>query len=315
MGAHDSAFLRDSSTGNSIAGNQYKNATVALDGGVRFLQAQIHDKNGTLHLCHTDCSLLDAGPLSDWLAKIGDWMNANTNDVVTLLIVNSASAKAADLGAAWSAAGLDKLSYTPPATSATGDWPTLQSMIDKKTRLVSFATDFDYSKSVPYLLPEFDFMFETPYQVTEPTGFNCTLDRPDKDSLNHSPTTAIQKNYLSLVNHFQYQQFLGSILAPDADHVNITNSPDTSNPGAFGRHIQQCTSEWGVRPNFLLVDFWNVENPIEAVDRANGLSDITGRATVTSKPGGGGSSAAISSFHGIGGCLLISIAAAAALLA
>ncbi|KAM3504783.1 hypothetical protein MY10362_003343 [Beauveria mimosiformis] len=312
MGAHDSSFLRDASTGNSVSGNQYKNATVALDAGVRFLQTQVHDKNGTLHLCHTSCDLLDAGPLADWLKLIADWMNANTNDVVTVLIVNADRASAAALGGAFSSAGLDKLGYKPPTTSATADWPTLQSMIDSNTRLVAFATNFDYSASVPYLLPEFDFMFETPYEVTELTGFNCTLDRPSTAGLNQSPTTAISMNYLSLVNHFKYQRFLGSILAPDADSINVTNSPDTAAAGNFGRHIQQCNAEWGARPNFMLVDFWNVENPIIAVDRVNGLSDITGRASVSDQPGSSGASL---SYHSIGGGLLISCAAAVVLLA
>lgn len=313
MGAHDSAFLRDASTGNSVAGNQFKNATVALDGGVRFLQAQVHDKNGTLHLCHSDCALLDAGPLADWLSLIGNWMNANTNDVVTILLVNSAKASAADLGAAFSSAGLDKLAYKPPATSATGDWPTLQSMIDKNTRLVAFATDFAYSQAVPYLLPEFDFMFETPYEVTAPNGFNCTLDRPGTAKLNKSPTTALSMNYLSLVNHFQYQQLFGGILAPDIDSINVTNSPETTSRGTFGQHIALCQSQWGSRPNFMLVDFWNVENPIAAVDKVNGLSDITGRASVTDKPGS--SSDASISYHGISGGLFVSLAVAMALLA
>lgn len=313
MGAHDSAFLRDASTGNSISGNQFKNATVALDAGVRFLQAQVHDKNGTLHLCHSSCDLLDAGPLADWLGLIADWMNGHANDVVTILLVNSDNAAAATLGAAFSAAGLDKLGYKPASTSATGDWPTLQSMIDKGTRLVAFATNIDYAPSVPYLLPEFDFMFETPFEVTAPTGFNCTLDRPGTAKLNKSPTTALSMNYLSLVNHFQYQQLFAGILAPDVDSLNVTNSPNTAAAGNFGRHVQQCNSEWGARPNFMLVDFWNVENPIAAVDKVNGLSDITGRSSVSDQPGT--SSDAPVSYRSISGGLFISLATAIVLVA
>src|SRR5688572_24880510 len=46
MGAHDSSFLRDESTRNSLAGNQYLNATKALDAGFRLLQGQVHALNG-----------------------------------------------------------------------------------------------------------------------------------------------------------------------------------------------------------------------------------------------------------------------------
>ncbi len=77
MGAHDSAFLRDGSTGNSIAGNQYFNATIALDDGLRLLSAQVHNEKGALQLCHTNCLLLNAGTLTDWLARIKYWMDHN----------------------------------------------------------------------------------------------------------------------------------------------------------------------------------------------------------------------------------------------
>ncbi|TQV99579.1 hypothetical protein V2A60_005047 [Cordyceps javanica] len=280
LGAHDSSFLRDASTGNSVAGNQYVNATVALDAGVRLLQAQVHVENDELRLCHTSCSLLDAGPLANWLALIAKWMNANPNDVVTILLVNSDRAVARNLGAAFESAGLDKLAYKPSTPRATSDWPTLQSMIDANTRLVAFATDFDYSTSVPYLLPEFDIMFETPYEVTEASGFGCTLHRPNSANLGSAKNAIDNSHFLSLVNHFKYNRLLGSVVVPDVDALNVTNDPATKSPGNFGLHLQQCTSEWGTAPNFMLVDFFNVQNPIKAVDKMNGLDDITGRAVV-----------------------------------
>jgi hypothetical protein len=276
FGAHNSAFLRDSSTGNSVSGNQYYNATYALDAGLRLLQAQVHRENGTLHLCHTTCGLLDAGLLQDWLARIADWMNKNTNDVVTILLVNSDDAPASELGAAFEAAGLDKLGYTPQSTTAANSWPTLQSMIDAGTRLVSFATNFEYDPAVSYLLPEFTYVFETHFEVTELTGFNCTLDRPGRLG---DASSAIASNFLSLVNHFKYKRIFGDVLVPDVDSLNVTNSPSTSTEGNLGRHLQQCNSQWGERPNFVLVDFWDRENPIAAADSINSLDDIRGRST------------------------------------
>lgn len=98
MGAHDAAFLRDSSTDNSVAGNQYYNATKALNAGIRLLSLQVHNSNGTLELCHTTCTLLDAGTLEDFLVKIKTWMDENPNEVVTLLIVNSDDEDVASFG-------------------------------------------------------------------------------------------------------------------------------------------------------------------------------------------------------------------------
>lgn len=86
LGAHDSPFLRDSETDFSTSGNQFYNTTVQLSAGVRLLTAQVHQQNGQLHLCHSDCWLLDAGLFSDWLEEIRSWMESNPDDVVTILM-------------------------------------------------------------------------------------------------------------------------------------------------------------------------------------------------------------------------------------
>ena len=72
MGAHDSAFIRNQGNDSLLAGNQFYNATTALSAGIRLLLAQVHNKSGTLELCHTDCGLLDAGPLETYISAIRD---------------------------------------------------------------------------------------------------------------------------------------------------------------------------------------------------------------------------------------------------
>lgn len=285
MGAHDSAFLRDSSTGNSIAGNQFQNATVALDAGLRMLQAQVLKPGSTLQLCHTSCNLLDAGPLSTWLSAINDWLRANPNEVVTILLVNVNNAPASDFDAAFQASGLSRLGYETQTTAPTTNWPTLGSMISQGTRVVSFVTNIDYSPSMPYLLPEFNFVFETPFEVTELTGFNCTADRPERA---RPAPTAVSSGWLSLVNHFKYQNLISDIMVPDVDRIAITNSPATATTGNLGLHAEQCRSEWNKQPNFVLVDFWDRQNPIQAADTLNGLSSTTGRKSLGAVSSGAG---------------------------
>lgn len=307
MGAHDAAFLRDSSTQNSIAGNQYKNATVALDAGLRLLQAQVHKSDNMLRLCHTSCQLLDAGPLQNWLAAINVWMAKNPNEVVTILLVNSDSASAQDIGAVFQRSGIAKYGYTPAATTATGNWPTLQSMINQNTRLVSYITNAKYDSSVPYLLPEFNYVFETPFEVTGLDGFNCSLDRPK--ALGASGASAVSQNYLGLVNHFKYQQLLAGVLVPDTDRLSIVNSPDTKVAGNLGLHLKNCQNEWGARPNYVLVDFWNQENPLAAADALNAVNDFTGRKITTDA-----TSKATDQFHGMAKGALLAFCAAALLI-
>ncbi|KAG8416666.1 hypothetical protein J3458_007233 [Metarhizium acridum] len=309
MGAHNSAFLRDSSTGNSLAGNQFKNATAALNAGLRLLQAQVHKPNSTLELCHTSCDLLDAGALESWLKDINAWVTKNPNDVVTLLLVNSDTASASDYAAVFESSGLAKVGYKPQSNVVTSTWPTLQSMISANARVVTFVTNMDYSASTPYLLPEFDHVFETPFEVTTIGGFNCTVDRPSKAN---PASSSLSNGFMSLVNHFKYQSLVGSIQVPDVDAINTVNSAGTSETGNLGKHLQQCKTEWNKAPNFVLVDFWDKGDPIAALDNMNGVTDATGRSTTQSSGQSAGSNFAKDRKFGIGA--LVAFVSAAVLL-
>lgn len=282
LGAHNSAFLRDDSTDHTISGNHFFNATLALDAGLRLLQAQVHDKDGVLHLCHSSCSLLDAGPLVDWLTKIEAWIAGNLDEVVTILIVNAAGAEAADFASAWEGSGLAKFGYAPPTTDAPlSQWPTLGSMISDGKRLVSFITQIDPSPAAPYLLPEFNYVFETAFEVTELTGFNCTIDRPSRAG--EDGASAMAGGWLSLVNHFRYESVLGAFNFPAVESIATVNDPSTTTAGNLGLHLDQCSTAWAggngaQKPTFVLIDFWSESDPIKAVDGMNGVSTAVGRS-------------------------------------
>lgn len=279
MGAHDSAFLRDSTTSFATAGNQFYNATVALSAGLRLLQAQVHNSNGTLELCHTSCSLLDGGSLEAWLADIKTWMDANTNEVVTILLVNSDNRDASEFGTAYTSSGLSTYGFTPSTTSGPlATWPTLGTMISANTRLVSFIASITYDSAYPYLLPEFDFVFETAFGVSSLEGFNCTLQRPTTLS---SATAAVSSGYLSLLNHFLDTSESFGITVPDITDIGTTNSNSTTTTGALGTQGSQCASEYGQKPVFMLVDFWNVGLSISTADILNGVTDAVGRTAVS----------------------------------
>lgn len=64
---------------------------------------------------------------------------------------------------------MDKLSYSPSAASLTvTEWPTLGSLIDAGTRLVTFmAGNADFT-AVPYIIDEFASMWETAYGAFHP---------------------------------------------------------------------------------------------------------------------------------------------------
>ena len=80
-------------------------------------------------------------------------MDANPDDVVSILLVNIDNQPATSFGTAYTTAGLDKLSYSPPtATLDTSAWPTYGALIDAGTRLVTFMDNTASFGDVPYII-------------------------------------------------------------------------------------------------------------------------------------------------------------------
>lgn len=149
IGSHDSAFV-----GVLPVDNQFESVADQLSSGVRFLQAQSHDKDGVIELCHTSCLEEDAGTLQTWLETVVAFLDANPAEIVTLLITNGDSIAGADFAAAFEAAGADAYAYSPRTTLDLADWPTLGELVDAGTRLVVFM-DYPADSSVSYILAEF----------------------------------------------------------------------------------------------------------------------------------------------------------------
>lgn len=207
-------------------------------------------------------------------------MDDNTNDVVTLLLVNSDDFSASAFGEVFASRGISRYGYTPTTTSGPmSTWPTLQTLIDADTRLVTFIADITYTSTYPYLLNEWNFVFETAYGQTSLSDFNCTLDRPTTLT---SYSTAISSGYMPLVNHFADTASVLGITIPDISDIETTNSPSTTTTGNLGLHAQTCKSDYGIKPTFFLVDFWNIGPSITTADVGNGIEgETTGRTSVS----------------------------------
>jgi hypothetical protein len=280
LGAHDSPFLRDSSTDFSTSGNQFYNTTVQLNAGVRMLTAQVHNSNDQWHLCHTSCDLLDAGLLQDWLGEIKTWMDANPNDIVTVLLVNSDNASPTQLSAEFVQSGIATYAYVPPSDTTPpngGVWPTLQDLITAKTRLMVFIASFDgeaYTPGQHYLMDEFSFIFENPFTNTNVSSFVCTPDRPT--IVKGDSAAAISSGRMSLLNHFLDMSEAFGIDTPNVDAANQTNSQGNV-VGDLLFTAQTCQQEYGKAPTFLLVDFFDQGPAIATVDVLNGVTGAVGR--------------------------------------
>lgn len=137
VGAHDSAFV-----GPLLTQNQKLNVSEQLAMGVRFLQAQTHSQDDGIEMCHTDCLLLDAGPLTDYLAPVKTFLDANADEVVTMLLTNGDAIAVSEFAAVFESTGLAQYTFAPNKTLALDAWPTLQQMIDNGTRLVVWMGEY-----------------------------------------------------------------------------------------------------------------------------------------------------------------------------
>ena len=255
IGAHDSAFV-----GELPQDNQDVSVVAQLDAGIRFLQAQAH-KNllGTLELCHTSCFEEDAGDVATYLSTVKSWLDANPNEVVTILLVNGDHVPVSMFDDAYTSSGLKSYAYTPPTSPlAINAWPTLQEMISAGTRLVAFL-DAGADASVPYILDEFTYFFETPYDTTDPSFPECSIDRPPG---------AKPDGRMYIVNHFLDLDLLG-IDIPDREALNTTNA--ATGVGSIGAQADLCIGLYGRAPWGVLVDFFDQGNVFAAQNKLNGL--------------------------------------------
>ncbi|KAL5120544.1 hypothetical protein ACEQ8H_001563 [Pleosporales sp. CAS-2024a] len=280
VAAHNSPFTRP----RNAARNQDYAVTRQLNDGIRVLQGQAHMVNGTLYYCHTSCHLLNEGTVEDYLRQVTKWVAAHPFDVITIIFGNyhwaqkdsqgNAIVTSVDFDIPIRSSGLFDYIYQPPKTAMrVDDWPTLGHMILSQKRVVTLI-DYNYDTArVPYLLWQFDNVWETPFSPTN-NSFPCTMDRPK------GLTTDQAKNMMYLANHNLNAQIpLGAttLLVPNTVAINQTNA--VTGEGSLGLTVRQCTDQWNRAPNFLLVDFYN-QGPtngsvFEAAARANGLAYTT----------------------------------------
>ncbi|KAH8550188.1 PLC-like phosphodiesterase [Umbelopsis sp. PMI_123] len=259
---------------NNAAANQHYPITTQLSDGVRGLKLSAVQGNqtGVIELCHTSCTLLDDGTASNTLAIIATWLEANPNEVVTIMWNNLGNFNISAFESAYSNGGnIMNYVYTQPVGSFS--WPTLQSMISSGKRLVNFIDTGADQTTVPWLMAEFNYVFETPYDNQNLTAFTCTIGRPTNPA---SPDSMMY-----VMNHFLYGVVnIGStvIEVPQPDTANVTNGQ------SLQTQATQCTSTFGRQPNFIEVDFYEQGECFQVVDSLNNVAYVSkalGTATAT----------------------------------
>lgn len=251
VGTHNSPFVKE---GNAAA-NQQLDVTTQLNDGVRFLQGQMHwnDNDTVPHFCHTTCSILDAGRITDWLVDVKNWVASNRFDVVTILLENGNYSSPDKYVPYINQSGILDYVYTPPYQPMNvSTWPTLAEMIIYNTRVVMFL-DYEANQTAyPWWIDEFSNMWETPFDPTN-RSFPCTVDRPAGLPIQDA------QNRLYLANHNLNAEvsILGtSVLIPDVSQLNETNN--ATGFGSLGLAANNCRIDYDRPPNVLNVDYYNI---------------------------------------------------------
>jgi hypothetical protein len=261
VGTHDSPFV-----GELPTQNQEKSVTDQLNGGIRFMSSQVHTFLNTLTMCHTKCELEDGGTVQNYLQEVKAWMDKNPTEVLTLLLTNGDRNPVTQFDTVFKAVGLDSYAFVPsssPNPLPLSSWPTLGAIIAGGKRLIVFmgayllnfsprhmltpSTDYNANtKQVPYIMDEFSYFFETPFDTTDKTFNECKIDRQN----NVNPDG---KSSMYIVNHFLDLSIFG-ILIPDMVDAAKTNAVTGS--GSIGAQASLCKGIYGRNPNVVLIDYF-----------------------------------------------------------
>ena len=263
IATHDSAFV-----GILPMDNQNIFVQKQLDAGIRFLQAQTHlDARGRLSLCHTSCGMKDAGSVHDYLGTVRVWLDHHPKEVVTLLLTNGDYANITNFNHAFNISGVLPYAYIPIKTHKPTDlntWPTLSQLISSGKRLIVFLDTGADSNIAPYILPEFTYFWETPFDTINPSFPQCTIDRPQDIASNASKVS--QRMYI--MNHYLDTSVLGMFL-PNRRDAKKTNAK--TGPGSIGAQVDLCVKMHGYKPKGVLVDYFDKGDVFAVQDEMNGL--------------------------------------------
>jgi hypothetical protein len=179
-----------------------------------------------LYLCHGFCEL-GAQPLAPWLSTLADFLVQHPDDVVLLVVEDYVTP--ADLAAEFDKAGLADLVYRG---TGRAPWPTLRALVDTRQRIVVMTESG--RAGVPWLLPAFDVMQETPYKFRNPSELSCAVNRGGTGG-----------------TLFQINNWIDTTPAPRPSNAAIVNAHD-----ALLARARRCQEERGMKPTILAVDFY-----------------------------------------------------------
>jgi hypothetical protein len=163
---------------------------------------------------------------------------------------------------------------------------------------MTFVASLSSNTNATYLMDEFTYIWENPYDVTSASNFSCLPDRPS--TVSGDTSAALSSNRLPFMNHFLYEDIGLGIEEPNVTAIDTTNGQNGT--GNLLTAADTCKSAYsGRQPTFILVDFFDKGPAIDVVDKLNNVTDATGRVAVpdTNKEDGGTSSTSSGTYVGL----------------
>lgn len=235
--------------------NQTHGLTQQLEEGVRALMLDVYDEGGVATVYH-GFAFLGTTTLESNLMEIKNFLDANPNEVVTLLFETYISANMMDT--VITQVGLKPMLHV----QVLGEpWPTLQEMIDADKRLVVFSDDNNAQPGQDWYHYMWSFAVETNFDNNALSDFTCDFNRGNSI------------NDLFILNHFATDPSLGT---------GRTDLSEQSNQFSyFYNRAMSCWSETGRFPNFPTVDFYELGQTLEVVDSLNEIPSSVGITDVS----------------------------------
>lgn len=230
--------------------NQTYGLTRQLNDGVRALMLDVYDEGGVATVYH-GFSWLGTTTLESNLMEIKEFLDANPNEVVTLLFETYISANLMDT--VLTQVGLKSILHVQ---SLSDPWPTLQEMIDANKRLVLFSDHNNGQIGQDWYHYMWSFAVETDFDNNALSDFSCEFNRGSAN------------NDLFILNHFATDPNLGTGRTDLASQANSYNY-------FYGRALD-CKAETGKFPNFLTVDFYELGDVFSVADALNGITNSVG---------------------------------------
>ncbi|MFT4526068.1 MAG: hypothetical protein ACI85F_002232 [Bacteroidia bacterium] len=223
--------------------NQNQGLIGQLNGGVRGFMLDVYDEGGVPTVYH-GFAFLGTAPLTSNLTEIKTFLDANPNEVVTIIFESYVDANMME--SAFVQVGL--LPYMHEQVLGS-PWPTLQQMIDAGTQLVVLTDSDDASPTQGWYHYVWEFAVETGFSNNAPSDFSCDFNRGDSI------------NDLFILNHFVTDATVGIGIAAQSEIVN-----------AFDYFYPRAVSCWNEKqkfPNFPTVDFYELGETKRVVDSLN----------------------------------------------